>query len=188
MLNHSTTCYPPILMTLFSALVFSSAVAVAHEHENPGIEAFQAEVGSWDAEVKTWMTPDGDPEITTGSEEIEMMGSNWLISNFYGQALGQPFRGIGQLGYDATKKKFVGTWIDTLTPGLSLMQGDYDGETKTFTYFAKSPDPASGEQQLTKMVSQIIDENHKSFKVFVQLPEEDGAWWQQMEIQYTRKQ
>jgi hypothetical protein len=62
-----------------------------------------------------------------------MVGPFWQVSRFESRLMGEPFHGLGTLGYDPTEKRFVGTWIDSMTPGLSLVDGSYDEASKTFT-------------------------------------------------------
>ena len=52
-----------------------------------------------------------------GIEKNELLkGGLWLISRFEGEVVGTPFTGIGTFGYDPAEKKYVGTWVDTMTP------------------------------------------------------------------------
>ena len=34
------------------------------------------------------------------------------------------FHGQGQTGYDPNKKKYVGTWVDSISPTIMIMEGD----------------------------------------------------------------
>ncbi|MEZ6077749.1 MAG: DUF1579 family protein [Pirellulaceae bacterium] len=36
-------------------------------------------------------------------------------------------------GYDAEAKKYIGTWVDSLSPGMMHMDGEYNKEKKTMT-------------------------------------------------------
>ena len=52
-----------------------------------------------------------------------LAGGLWLISTFEGEFGGAKFEGRGQFGYDASKGKYVGTWIDSMSPNMSLLEG-----------------------------------------------------------------
>ena len=43
-------------------------------------------------------------------------GGLWVASTFQGDFGGMTFEGRGQFGYDPAKKKYVGTWIDSMSP------------------------------------------------------------------------
>ncbi|MEM7477614.1 MAG: DUF1579 family protein, partial [Planctomycetota bacterium] len=36
--------------------------------------------------------------------------------------------------YDAAKKKYFGTWVDSFSPNPTRMEGTYDAKSKTMTY------------------------------------------------------
>ena len=63
-----------------------------------------------------------------------MIGDFWIVSDFSGDFEGMAFTGHGQFGYDAGKKKYVGTWIDSFSPNVTKMVGTYDADKKTMTY------------------------------------------------------
>jgi hypothetical protein len=99
----------------------------------PEHEFLKKDVGTWDAKVEMYTSPGAAPTVSEGTETISMVGPFWQVARFESQMMGEPFHGLGTLGYDPTQKKFVGTWIDSMTPGLSLAEGTYDSGTKTFT-------------------------------------------------------
>lgn len=156
------------------------------QHKNMAREA-----GVWDANVKRWMAPDAPPMPSKGVETNKMFGDFWLISKFEMDMGGMKFKGRGQYGYDPKKKKYVGTWVDTMSPYLSTMEGEYDVETHTLTMHATGTNPMTGEEEKMKMVSKYIDENTKKFEIHKQGGEdeagEEGKWWKSMEIDYKRR-
>ena len=75
-----------------------------------------------------------NPIESKGTEKNELLqGGMWLVSRFEGEMVGMPFTGVGTFGYDPIEKKYVGTWVDSMTPHLMIMKGDYDAATKTMT-------------------------------------------------------
>ena len=78
--------------------------------------------------------PDAEPSVSKGTEVNEVLpGGLWLLSKFEGDFGGMKFSGRGQFGYDPVKKKYVGTWIDSTSTVLSVLEGEYDAKTKTMT-------------------------------------------------------
>ena len=85
-------------------------------------------MGTWDATIKTYMAgPGAEPSVSKGTEVNEVMpGGLWVLSKFDGDFGGMKFQGRGQFGFDPIKKKYVGTWIDSTSTILSMLEGEYD--------------------------------------------------------------
>ena len=150
-------------------------------------EGFAYEIGTWDAKTKMWMAPGTEPMVGKAVETNKMLGTMWMVSDFQGEVMGMPFTGHGQFGYDPHKKKYVGTWIDTFSPHLSVMEGTMDEKTKTLTMMSKGFDPRLGKEVTSKMVSTIIDHDHKKFQIFMPVEGKEGEWRMHLEIEYTRR-
>ncbi len=148
----------------------------------------QQDAGVWDAEMKLWAQgPDAEPMVSKGVERNRMLGDYWLVSDFTVDLGGQKFSGHGQNGYDPVKKKFVGTWIDTMGAGISPMEGTYDEKTGEMTMTMTSVDPASGQEIKSKSVSKHKDDNTRVFTMFMQAPSGSDTWVKSMEVTYTRR-
>ena len=146
------------------------------------------DVGVWDAEMKIWMQgPDGEPMVSKGVERNRSVGDLWVISDYQGDLGDQTFRGHGQFGYDPIKKKFVGTWIDSMTPHISTMEGTYDEQSGEMTMIATGIDPATGEESKSKSVSKYPDDNTRIFTMFMKAPGGGDDWVKSMEINYKRR-
>ncbi|MFK7766498.1 MAG: DUF1579 domain-containing protein [Mariniblastus sp.] len=104
---------------------------------SPEYDVLKKDLGEWDIEITNFAS--GAPEVTKGSETTTMLGEFWLISNFKGTMMGLDFQGHGNTGYDAESKKYVGTWIDSLSPGMMQMKGDYDKESESMTLVGMAP-------------------------------------------------
>lgn len=169
------------LLTVPSIVAAQALISASPEH----IEMAR-EVGTWDAETKFWMTPNADPVTSKGVETNEMFGDFWLISKFKGDIGGAPFEGRMQLGYDPVEKKYVGTWIDTMTPYVSRMSGNYDVESHTLKLVSKARDPQSGEIKTSTMVSKYIDADTKEFTMYDGGPDEEDPV-KMMQITYKRR-
>ena len=50
------------------------------------------------------------------------------------------FEGHGTETYDKGKKKYVGSWTDSMSTGLSTSEGTYDATSKTMTGWMVGPD------------------------------------------------
>jgi hypothetical protein len=145
------------------------------------------DVGVWDAETTAWATPDAEPEKSTGVETNRMIGKMWLASEFKGTFMGGEFVGEMQFGYDPLKKKYVGTWIDSISPFLFTIEGEYDVATHTLTCLMTGTSALTGKPETAKNVTRYIDENTKTFEMYMPVEGKEGEWWKTMEIAYTRR-
>lgn len=145
-------------------------------------------VGTWDAEVKSWMNGlDGPPAVSKGTAEQKMLlGGRYLQQSMTSEMMGQPFSGTGFTGFDNFKKKYVGVWIDNMTTAIATMEGSADKSGKTITMWGIMDEPATGEKnKKVKYVTHIVDANKHVFEMF------DVATYGDkkpvMQITYTRK-
>ncbi len=147
------------------------------------------EEGTWDAAGKSYMGgPDAAPTDWKGVEVNAMMtGGMWMISKFEGEIDGQKFEGRGQFGYDQLKKKYIGTWIDSMSPGISVLEGTYDAKTKTMTYAGDSVEPASGMKYSQRMVTVTKDDGSRNFTLYMTMDATGGKEAKVLEIAYTKR-
>jgi hypothetical protein len=177
------TSFVCVMMCVVSLCNFAAAQAPGPTAEH---KLLQGEVGTWNAKMKLFHTPGAEPSVSDATETIELgPGGLWILSKFEGEIMGMPFTGHGATGYDPVKKKYVGTWVDGMSPNLMITEGEYDPATKTTTSFAEGRDPASGATIKYKQISRTIDENTRTFEMLQ--PGEGGEFVKMMEIEYTRK-
>jgi hypothetical protein len=180
-------------MLLALSLALFARGAVAQEQASPLMtptkahEEMARDVGVWDAESTTWMTPDAEPMTSKGVETNKLLGKMWLISEFQGEFGGEEFHGHAQVGYDPLKKKYIGTWADTISPFLYTLEGEYDVATHTLTMMMNGTSAMTGKPETAKNVTRYTDEDHKVFEMYMPVEGQDGKWWKMMEIKYTRR-
>jgi hypothetical protein len=93
-------------------------------------ELLKKDVGTWDTAGKIWPGPGAEPIVSQGQETYELLpGGLWLVSRFEGTTDGMPFASAGMWGYDPAEKKYLGTWVDSMTPRIMTFKGDYDPQT-----------------------------------------------------------
>ena len=150
-------------------------------------------VGDWTYTVKMWMAPGAPPSESKGTATRKAeMGGRYFIAHVSGkfQMPGPDgkmqdvdFKGMAVEGYDNAKKKFVSSWIDSLSTGIMLAEGTYDPATKTFTYHADYH-MAPGVITKVRETVKITDKDHHVMEWF---EERGGQEVKTMEIAYTRK-
>jgi hypothetical protein len=154
----------------------------------PGPEhaVFTEEAGTWDATVEMLMDPSAPPMTSKGVETNTVgCGGLCLITDFKGEMMpGQTFHGHGTAVYDPAKKKYVGSWTDSMSQGLAISEATWDPATRTMTGWMEGPDMSGN---VTKMKSVVVhkDANTRVFTMYMAGP--DGKETVGMRITYTRK-
>ena len=83
----------------------------------------QKGVGSFEGTLTSFY-PGMPAEPIPASETVAAIGPFWTQSTFECLFMGQPYLGTGCVGYDAEQQKFVGTWIDSMSSHLAVMEGE----------------------------------------------------------------
>ncbi len=149
-------------------------------------KALEMTAGSWDVKTKMWMAPGAPPQETAGTSENKMiLGGRFLEQRYEGTMMGQPFSGIGTVGFDNYKKKFVSTWVDSMGTGITSMTGTADKTGKVITSWGTMDDPAEKRTMKAKTVVTIVDADHHTYESWHAL--RDGKMTKDLEIHYTRK-
>jgi hypothetical protein len=174
-------------MKILTAIICAAiALPLAAQLPTPTPEHMKlaSQVGTWDA-VMEYTEMDGAKAKTKGvSVRKQPLGAFWLIDTFKGNVMGQVFRGNGTTGYDPAKKKYVGTWIDSLSPSIMVIEGNYDKSGKVLTMSGMGPG-LDGQPVMHRLVTTIKDANTHIFEMRV--PDSDGKYRTTMTIRYTRR-
>ena len=150
----------------------------------PAHEVFKADAGTWDAVVE--LTPEpGAPPMTSKGVEVNTLGCGGLclITDFKGEMMGGEFLGHGLATWDVAKKKYIGSWSDSMSGGLAVTEGTFDPVTKRFTGTMEGPD-ASGNVMKTRSVVEY-KEGSRVMTAYATLP--DGKEMQVLKITYKRR-
>ena len=106
------------------------------------------------------------------------------MTDYVGEMMGSPFTGTELLGYDPEKQAYVSVWVDSMTPKISPLEGQYDPETKKLTMSGESVG-MDGEVATMTNITEYIDENTMVFSM--NMPGPEGEMAPMMTIHYTRK-
>jgi hypothetical protein len=143
--------------------------------------------GNWDAKVKTYAEPGKDPIESTATYAAKMeIGGLFLVGEIKGKMLDMDFFAKSISGYDTFKKKYTGTWVDSMSPCLYSLEGSFDKTGKVYTEIMEGPNPGTGEKMKLRLVTEIKDKDSMNTKMFGTDPgaKEERLW---MELIYTRK-
>ena len=97
---------------------------------------------------------------------------------------GQPFSGHGTSAWDPAKKKYVGSWTDSMSSGIAMSEATYDTAARTMTGYMEGPD-ASGKVAKMKSVVEYKGADSRVFTMYMTGP--DGKDVLGMRITYTKR-
>ena len=144
--------------------------------------------GNYGAKVKAWIEPGKPPEESTGVMKRKMiMGGRFLQEEYEGKLGPETFTGMGIIGFDRIRKKFVLSWIDSMSTGFMTSEGTYDAAKKTFTYISEDTDPGSGKKMKGRDILRLDNADQQTFEMHRQELEEGAKEFKVLEIVYTRK-
>ena len=167
-----------LLAALSAAAV--SAQAPAPATPGPEHEMLKKQIGVWDCAVKG---PGGESK---GTSKVKAINNGlWMQSNFDCDLGGMKFQGHGLDTYDATKKKYVSVWTDSMSASPVIFEGDYDPVKKTLTLTAKEATPGpDGKHAKMKTVTTYVDDDHMNFAMHM---DASSPAEPMMTIQYARR-
>jgi hypothetical protein len=165
-------------------------MALMEEMSTPGAahEFLDRFVGEWDIEMRMWMMgPDAPPTKTTGTSTFEWtLDRHWVKSSFEGVLMGRPMAGMGVMGYDNFKKKYVAMWVDSASTMMNTAEGLLDRTGDVLTYYGTMDEYLTGEHDKTvKWVYEFTDDDSFTFEIHDLgiVPGETRV----IEVAYTRK-
>lgn len=165
---------------LACVVMLSSIVAVkAQELPKPSPEhaIIKKFVGTWDCKMKMM------GQEMKCSHTVEALGEFWSTGKFNGSFGDMKFEGRDVNGWDPMKKKFVGVWVDSMSPNPMFMEGTYDAASKTLTMEGSG---VSIEGKSVKMKEVIVFKNDDEYTMAMQ-EEKGGKFEESFSLDYKRK-
>ncbi len=151
----------------------------------PHHELLARMAGTWSTRTLSWMEPGGPTMESTGvSEQKMILDGRFLQQDFSGEMMGDKFIGIGVTGFDNHTRKFVSTWMDSMSTAIMYFEGEADAGGKTITQTSEFDDPFRGPMKW-RSVTRIVDDHTHLFEMFG--TDKSGKEERMMEITYTRK-
>jgi hypothetical protein len=161
-----------------AALCVAPLAAQGPAKSGPEHEMLKKFEGQWDAIVSF-----GDNKAKGTASYKLGLGGLWLQLHFKSDIGGAPFEGRGVTGYDPTKKKYVSSWVDSMEPWMTVMEGNFDKDGNTFTETGEAPGQ-DGKLQKMKSVYEFKDKDTIVLTMYQVAGDKDQ---QMMQITYTRK-
>jgi hypothetical protein len=176
------------VLAMVAAVVLGGAAARAQEA--PKMPAPQKEhewlkqlEGDWDIEGEGVMEPGKPPVKSKGTESVRSLGGFWTVTEMKMECMGVPMTGVMTVGYDAGKKKYVGTWVCSMCDWLCKYEGWVDG--KVLTLECEGPHPTTGKTVKMRDVIEVKDKDLNTLTSLIL--GDDGKWTTFMTMTAKRK-
>lgn len=142
--------------------------------------------GNWTVTSRSWMKPGDKAEESTGTSSLTwILGGRFLKQEFKGDWAGQPFEGLGFVGYDKMKKEYVSFWMDSMATGVFQATGQYDAATKTVKDSGTFSCPMTDEMnKWFRAEWKSVDKNKHVYSMYMK--DEAGKEFRSMELTYKR--
>ena len=153
---------------------------MARMQPGPMHEKLESLVGSWQMDGKWRTTPDATWEPFDGIVEREwILDKRFVKETMTCDFMGQPFTGIGFIGYDNMREELTMVWIENMSTGTWLNTGQLEGNTLTFE--GENSDVMTGE--MNHWTRSVIDLSTLSYVGYAK--DTNGAEFISMEMTAT---
>jgi hypothetical protein len=143
-------------------------------------------VGEWETTAEGKMGPDQPVMTCKGTSTSRMLGGFWLITENDNEMMGMKINAMQTIGYDSTKKKYIGTWVDSMLNHMWEYEGSVDESGKKLTLEAEGPNlMAAGKTAKFRDAYEFKSPDH--IEVTSTMQGDDGKWVQFMVGQLQRK-
>lgn len=129
-----------VLVTTATGLADDTASKPAKEHQF--LKKF---VGTWDCASDCSVGPGQEVMKTTAVSSNRMIGDFWVVNEIVSENSHAKVTAIQTIGFDEKKKKFVGTWVDSMFNHLWQYEGSLNESGTTLTLEAEGPNFMTGE-------------------------------------------
>ena len=142
---------------------------------------FQKDLGVWDAEVTITPGPGAAPIRQTGVSTNRLVAGRWLVIDYRSDA---GFEGHGVYGWDATRERYVGSWVDSAQVTIARSEGSWDPETRTMSYLTETV-TAKGAPLRYRELTQTQADGSLLYRNLVPTP--DGGEFELIRTVYRRR-
>jgi hypothetical protein len=179
-----------LLGTLVCLLILPTALLAQEQPDvsgaQPEHEWLQKFVGEWTSHSKAKVGPDQPEFECSGTISSRSLGKLWVVNEMKGSLGEFEMHGLQTIGYDPQKKKYVGTWVDSMVNHLWHYEGTVDESGKKLTLEAEGPNHTAG-GKLTKFRDAYEFASDDRIIITASMQSEDGEWVTFMTGEATRK-
>lgn len=143
-------------------------------------------IGKWKVTSHSWMKPGDAPQESKATSTFKwVLDGHFLQQKYKGDWAGEPFEGIGFLGYDKMKKKYVSVWMDSMATSFFESAGQYHAATRTIKDSGTFACPLTNEtNKWFRAEWKIIDKKQHIYSMYFK--DAKGKEFKSMELVYRR--
>lgn len=142
------------------------------EKEHQWLQKF---VGEWSAKSTADLGPGVPPLACDSSISSRMIGGFWVLNEMKGDTAGTPMHGLQTIGFDRGRKKYVGTWVDSMSDYIWRYEGTVDETGRILTLEAEGPNMMA-EGRLTKFQDIYEFKSADEIAMKSTMLGDDGKW------------
>src|SRR5262245_13935796 len=117
------------LSVTVSLLLLAPIARAQDDFPKPGPEheKLKQMAGMWEGQIKASFEPGKPAQEGKGEYTSKLdLGGFFLMGEVKSHLAGMPFQGRALTGYDPFKKRYVGVWVDSMSPGIYTTEGSFD--------------------------------------------------------------
>ncbi len=143
-------------------------------------------IGTFDTQLSMWASPGAEVvELTGVMVNSWILGGCFLRSDYESEWMGQPFIGLGLMGYDKNIGAYVGTWCDSSSTMLApVAPGTLSEDGTRIVTHKEMIDPMTGAQVHVRDVLIFQGPDKHCMEMYHQ-PEGESEFLM-MRLNYTR--
>jgi hypothetical protein len=151
-------------------------------------EFLMAAKGEWSGKSTMWMYPGAEPVMSdTTSKVTSLMDGRYTRVEVNGEMPGMgPYQGIGVYGYDNVAKKFVSSWIDNHSTGITQGEGELSKDEKVLSWKCTHSCPVTQKPTVMKQVETVVSDKERKLE-FWGIEPKSGKEFKMMQVEMTRK-
>ncbi len=143
--------------------------------------------GSWNIHARFWQQPGAAPHESDGTAELRLiLGGRFLEQRQEGSHLGKPTSGIGYVGFDNAKGRYVSLWLDDLNTTILQTEGPPTLSGKAIRTRGMINDVATGKSLRIEEVLTPVGPDRFTYEAWISPA--NGKLARVMEIIYSRRQ
>jgi hypothetical protein len=143
-------------------------------------------VGEWESTAEAVAGPNMPAMTCKGRSTGKMLGGFWVVIEGETDMMGMKVKALQTIGYDPEKKKYVGTWVDSMVNHKWDYDGTVDADGKKLTFLAEGPN-FMADGKMTKFRDTYEFKSPDHIEVTSSMLAEDGKWVRFMTGQIKRK-
>jgi hypothetical protein len=165
-----------------AALVLAATAASLEAQQPPEFPKPQKEhewlnqfVGEWEGESECTPVAGQPPVKGRMREKVRSLGGFWIVSDGDAEMMGTKMNVVLTIGYSPEKKKYVGTWVDSMQSHIWHYEGTVDPTGKIITLEADGPCMTTpGKTCRYRDVTEFRTPDERVFTSYVQ--DDKGEW------------